>query len=59
MTPNPPVGCGPESEGGRPAQGDVSGPLYAIGAEISGQGGGPVGDLIQTIACAIEEELGL
>lgn len=48
-----PAACGPEDTGGTPATGYVSGPLYTIGATISENGGAPLGDLIQTVACAV------
>lgn len=52
----PPTGtpaCGPEDSGGTAATGLVSGPLYSVGQAISENGGAPLGDLIQTVACAI------
>lgn len=52
-TTNPPAACGPEDTGGTAATGLVSGPLYSIGQAISENGGAPLGDAIQTIACAI------
>lgn len=54
-----PASCGPASAGGTPAAGPISGPLYEIGAEISANGGEPIGDAVQEIACAVYENLEL
>jgi len=54
-----PAACGPASAGGTPATGPISGPLYDIGAEISANGGEPVGDAVQQIACVVFENLEL
>jgi hypothetical protein len=51
--PTPPPACGPADTGGTAATGLLSGPLYSIGEQISAAGGAPLGDAIQTIACAI------
>lgn len=53
----PPAACGPEDTGGTAATGLVSGPLYSVGQAISENGGAPLGDLIQTVACAIYTNL--
>ncbi|HUR03253.1 MAG TPA: hypothetical protein VM347_11980 [Nonomuraea sp.] len=54
-----PAACGPVSAGGSPANGPVSAILYDVGAEISANGGAPIGDAVQEIACVIYENLDL
>jgi hypothetical protein len=57
--PPPPAECGVASEGGTAAQGPISSIVYEIGAQISAGGGAPLGDLIQQVACALDDSLGL
>jgi hypothetical protein len=45
--------CGPADAGGTAATGPLSGPLYNIGLQITAGGGAPLGDAVQTIACAL------
>jgi hypothetical protein len=51
----PPPACGPADMGGSPATGPVSGVLYGAGKSV----GGPVGDAVQQIACALFTNLHL
>ena len=56
--PPPPPGtaaCGPADQGGSPATGPISGPLYQVGAGL----GGPVGDTVEGAACAVFTNLKL
>lgn len=57
--PPPPAACGPADQGGTAATGPISGPLYDIGGQVTANGGAPLGDLVQTIACAVFTNLGL
>jgi hypothetical protein len=51
--------CGPADQGGTAATGIVTGPVYGVGKGISGAGGAPLGDPVQTIACALNQGLGI
>jgi hypothetical protein len=55
----PAAACGPADAGGTPATGPISGILYGIGLQISNGGGAPLGDAVQSIACAVFVNLGL
>lgn len=63
-TPSPsgsatPAACGPADQGGTAANGIISGPLYGVGLGISNANAqlAPLGDAVQTIACAIYTNL--
>ena len=52
-SPPPAPPCGPSSQGGSPATGPLTGPLYNLGSAINDNGGAPLGDVVQTVACAV------
>lgn len=51
--------CGPADAGGTAPAGPVTNPLYQIGEQISANGGAPLGDAVQSIACAVNGATGL
>ena len=57
--PPPPAACGPADQGGSAAEGPISSILYQVGLAISDNGGAPLGDLVQQVACAVYDNLGL
>lgn len=52
-SPPPAAPCGPQDQGGSAATGPLTGPIYGIGVQISDGGGAPIGDLVQSVACAV------
>lgn len=54
----PPPACGPADQGGSAATGPVSSQVYGIGEQISNNGGAPLGDAVQSIACAVSNLTG-
>ena len=51
--------CGPADAGGTAPAGPVTNPLYQIGEQISANGGAPLGDAVQSLACAVNGATGL
>ncbi|HET7309816.1 MAG TPA: hypothetical protein VFJ17_00660 [Mycobacteriales bacterium] len=51
--------CGPADAGGTAPAGPVTNPLYQIGEQISSNGGAPLGDAVQSLACAVNGLTGL
>ncbi|HEU5035111.1 MAG TPA: hypothetical protein VFT62_10195 [Mycobacteriales bacterium] len=57
-SPPAPAACGPQDQGGSAATGPVSSQVYGIGVQISNGGGAPLGDAVQSIACAVDNLTG-